>query len=188
MKGPYVGRRRPHRGESIVGVPRLERVLGLRFGALCLHGRVLPDSLEAPEAPAGQTGDGGAPLQRATRNRLRPRRRDGKLCPWKASRRPTGFGPLGLASPPPGSCSSAAPRRCLRYGSSSTRGVTPQLAVGVRHETLVDQSRPTPADGTVPGHPGRVFETTVFYPALGGAGTAPLTDAPPTESRKPPTL
>jgi dienelactone hydrolase len=63
-------------------------------------------------------------------------------------------------------------------GTTTTGTAIYRMAVGVRHETLVDSSRPTPANGSSPGHPGRTLETTVFYPAQGPAGAAPVADAP----------
>jgi predicted dienelactone hydrolase len=47
-----------------------------------------------------------------------------------------------------------------------------RFAVGYHVETLVDPTRSTPANGTVPGHPGRTLETFVFYPAAGPAPKA----------------
>lgn len=40
-------------------------------------------------------------------------------------------------------------------------------AIGLQTQSLVDTARPTPANGTVPGHPGRTLVTTVLYPAEG---------------------
>jgi predicted dienelactone hydrolase len=47
-----------------------------------------------------------------------------------------------------------------------------RFAVGYHVETLVDSSRSTPANGTVPAHAGRTLETFVFYPASGPAPRA----------------
>jgi len=64
--------------------------------------------------------------------------------------------------------------------SSSTAVIQPlQAAVGVKHETFVDPSRATPASGSVPGHPGRVLQTTIYYPAKGTARAAAVVDAQP---------
>ncbi len=72
-------------------------------------------------------------------------------------------------------CSSASP----------TGRAISLFGVGVRHETLVDQSRSTPANGSFPGHPSRVLETTVFYPAEEKAGTDPRTGATPDRASAP---
>jgi hypothetical protein len=63
---------------------------------------------------------------------------------------------------------------CSPTTSSPTgqTGQTAKLAVGVHVESLVDTTRATPADGSVSGHPGRLLQTTIFYPAQAGAGTA----------------
>ena len=51
--------------------------------------------------------------------------------------------------------------------------------------TFVDQSRPTPANGAVPGHPGRTLPTIVWYPAAGGSGAAPVANAAPARRQGP---
>jgi dienelactone hydrolase len=50
-------------------------------------------------------------------------------------------------------------------------------AIGIRTETLVDPSRSTPANGSVPGHPGRTLVTTVLYPTAGAPRSRPVPDA-----------
>jgi predicted dienelactone hydrolase len=57
--------------------------------------------------------------------------------------------------------------------SSSMPGA--RLGVGVRTETFVDQSRPTPPIGGE-GKPTRTLETRIYYPAAGVAGGQPQTD------------
>jgi dienelactone hydrolase len=53
------------------------------------------------------------------------------------------------------------------------------LAVGVRTDTYVDPSRPTPANGGAPGSPNRSMATTVWYPATGVASGAAAPGAAP---------
>jgi len=53
------------------------------------------------------------------------------------------------------------------------------LAVGTRTDAYVDITRPTPPNGGAPGAPTRTMATTVFYPATGPAGGAPVAGAPP---------
>ena len=53
------------------------------------------------------------------------------------------------------------------------------LAVGVRTDTYVDPSRPTPANGGAPGSPNRSMATTVWYPATGVPSGAAVPGAPP---------
>jgi pimeloyl-ACP methyl ester carboxylesterase len=53
------------------------------------------------------------------------------------------------------------------------------FAVGVTRRSWVDDSRPTPANGSEPAHPGRTLVTQVWYPAVGDASsTDAVTDAP----------
>jgi dienelactone hydrolase len=52
----------------------------------------------------------------------------------------------------------------------------PRFAVGMTTESLVDASRPTPANGTTAGQPDRTLATTVWYPATGPA--APVAPGP----------
>jgi len=58
-------------------------------------------------------------------------------------------------------------------------------AVGITTETLVDHTRTTPANGTVPGHPGRTLVTTVLYPARGAPTPRPVRGAPADRSGGP---
>jgi dienelactone hydrolase len=53
------------------------------------------------------------------------------------------------------------------------------LAVGVRNDTYVDPSRPTPANGGAPGAPNRSMLTTVWYPATGSPSAAAVPAAAP---------
>lgn len=50
--------------------------------------------------------------------------------------------------------------------------------IGITVENLVDPSRPTPANGTTPAHPGRTLVTTVLYPTASKA-SHPTTGATP---------
>jgi dipeptidyl aminopeptidase/acylaminoacyl peptidase len=63
-----------------------------------------------------------------------------------------------------------------------------RLAVGVRTETFVDESRPTSANGTYPGAPDRTLETTVWYPAKGTPGPAEQPGAPAANGHRFPLL
>lgn len=56
--------------------------------------------------------------------------------------------------------------------SGAASGAARSFAVGILTENLVDQTRPTPANGSVPAHPGRTLETTVLYPVAGTDRTA----------------
>ncbi len=58
-------------------------------------------------------------------------------------------------------------------------------AVGVVTETFVDHSRPTPAHGGLPAIPSRTLVTTVWYPARGTPGAAPVPGATPDHSGAP---
>ena len=58
-------------------------------------------------------------------------------------------------------------------------------AVGVVTETFVDHSRPTPAHGGLPAIPSRTLITTVWYPARGTPGAAPVPGATPDHSGAP---
>ena len=67
--------------------------------------------------------------------------------------------------------------------SATTEAAAPtSYAVGTHSVTLVDTSRPTPANGTFPGAPDRTLPTLIVYPAAGDPGAAPAADAPPAES------
>lgn len=67
----------------------------------------------------------------------------------------------------------------------------PSLAVGVRHavgvrtETYADASRPTSSVPGYAGAPDRTFPVTVWYPATGAPGGAPVADAAPDTARGP---
>ncbi|HSS11201.1 MAG TPA: hypothetical protein VLL25_15045 [Acidimicrobiales bacterium] len=52
-------------------------------------------------------------------------------------------------------------------GSSHASSAGRPFAVGHRVETFTDSSRSTPANASVPGHPGRILVTTIYYPASG---------------------
>ncbi len=58
-------------------------------------------------------------------------------------------------------------------------------AIGLRMETLIDRSRPTPANGTTPARSRRILVTTILYPAAGTPGSPPVTDATPDRSDGP---
>jgi hypothetical protein len=59
-------------------------------------------------------------------------------------------------------------------GTSPTGGTTPSTArytVGELHETYIDPTRSTPANGAVPAHRDRTLDTLIFYPkAVHGGG------------------
>jgi predicted dienelactone hydrolase len=59
------------------------------------------------------------------------------------------------------------------------------FAVGVKTLTFVDTSRPTDANGGVPGKPSRTLPTVVFYPARGAPGGPDLPDARPARGSGP---
>ncbi|HSS09209.1 MAG TPA: hypothetical protein VLL25_04955, partial [Acidimicrobiales bacterium] len=64
-------------------------------------------------------------------------------------------------------------------GGSKPSSAGRPFAVGHRVETFTDTSRSTPANRSVPGHPGRALVTTIYYPATGtpprpAAGPFPL--------------
>lgn len=52
------------------------------------------------------------------------------------------------------------------------------FAVGRMSETLVDSSRPTPANGDQPAIPERTIETSIYYPAEGTPGGVAVDGAP----------
>ena len=58
----------------------------------------------------------------------------------------------------------------------------PHFSVGIDTETLVDPSRPTPPNGSVPGHPGRSLVVSIFYPSIGPNLER---DAPPDQTAAP---
>ncbi|HEY6318666.1 MAG TPA: hypothetical protein VI462_12375 [Acidimicrobiia bacterium] len=59
------------------------------------------------------------------------------------------------------------------------------LAVGMRTDSYLDTSRPTPPNGGAPGAPSRTMLTTTWYPATGAAGGAPVSGAPPDVAQGP---
>jgi dienelactone hydrolase len=59
------------------------------------------------------------------------------------------------------------------------------LAVGVRTDTYVDPSRPTPANGGAPGALNRSMLTTVWYPTLGPPSGAAVPGAAPDTAHGP---
>jgi dienelactone hydrolase len=59
------------------------------------------------------------------------------------------------------------------------------LAVGVRNDTYIDPSRPTPANGGAPGAPNRSMLTTVWYPAMGPPSGAAVPGAAPDTAQGP---
>jgi dienelactone hydrolase len=62
----------------------------------------------------------------------------------------------------------------------------PRFAVGVRTETFVDSTRPTPPNGPFPGSPNRALETVIMYPARGTPDPlVELPNAPPLRHRFP---
>ena len=83
-------------------------------------------------------------------------------------------GALGLLL---GACSAGPPR--------SASPPAAQHAVGIHVETVVDASRPTPANGPAAAHPGRRLVVTVFYPSTGPPGHQPVTDATPDRGHAP---
>jgi predicted dienelactone hydrolase len=94
------------------------------------------------------------------------------------------FRPAGLIS----IVAAVALTGCAASSSPSASTLTipsPQAAVGAKHETFVDPSRATPASGSVPGHPGRVLQTTIYYPANGTPQAAPVLDAQPDRGAAP---
>ena len=74
-------------------------------------------------------------------------------------------------------CIPGPPVRHASAASSDAR--TTPFAVGVRTETFVDPSRPTPAHGAVAGSPTRTLTTTILYPTHGEPGPTDLPAAPP---------
>ncbi len=60
-----------------------------------------------------------------------------------------------------------------------------KYAVGMRTETFVDSSRPTDANGDVPGTPTRTLLTAIYYPAQGAPTEKPVENAPPDTKNSP---
>ncbi len=64
-------------------------------------------------------------------------------------------------------------------GHVSTDMALPAFAVGVTTRTFVDNSRPTPANGTAPAQPNRTLVTEIWYPTPGAVNATTATrDAP----------
>lgn len=59
------------------------------------------------------------------------------------------------------------------------------LAVGMRNDTYVDPSRPTPPNGGAAGAPNRSMLTTVYYPATGAPSGAAVAGAAPDVAQGP---
>lgn len=59
------------------------------------------------------------------------------------------------------------------------------LAVGRAEQTFVDDTRPTPANGSFAGAPNRTLHTTIYYPARGKAGDSVTPGAPPDRKHGP---
>jgi fermentation-respiration switch protein FrsA (DUF1100 family) len=68
---------------------------------------------------------------------------------------------------------------CSSGPDATTSGRPTPHAVGVLTLHLVDTTRPTPANGAAPGHPGRTLVTTVLYPAQGTPGGPAVSGAVP---------
>lgn len=70
-------------------------------------------------------------------------------------------------------------------GSSAALAQRGPFAVGVTTFTLVDESRPTDANGSYAGADSRTLVTEVWYPAQGSAAEPEIRDAPLDESEAP---
>jgi len=81
-------------------------------------------------------------------------------------------------------CALAVSAAGCRAGTPARTTTTtePNFSVGVDTETLVDPSRPTPPNGSVPGHQDRILMVSVFYPST---RSSPEQDAPPNQSAAP---
>jgi dienelactone hydrolase len=68
---------------------------------------------------------------------------------------------------------------CATGGGSGGSSASPpaHFAVGRFTTTVEEPGAATPANGTVPGHAGRTLVTTVWYPATGPVGGAPVRGA-----------
>jgi len=66
----------------------------------------------------------------------------------------------------------AAPAAATSSSGNGSPRVTAigTIAVGRGEQTFVDDTRPTPANGTFAGAPSRTLHTTIYYPARGKAG------------------
>jgi fermentation-respiration switch protein FrsA (DUF1100 family) len=89
-----------------------------------------------------------------------------------------------------GSTAAAHTRTHASSSTTTTRtrasGRNGPFAVGLRTETFVDASRPTPAHGNVAAAPTRTLETIIEYPATGTAlGADPVEGAKPLSGRFP---
>lgn len=86
----------------------------------------------------------------------------------------------------------AAGATTSRAGAPASRAAATQsrydadrtYAVGTRTLTLVDTSRPTPANRTAPALPSRTLVTALFYPAAGPADAPDAPDAKPATGGK----
>ncbi len=88
-----------------------------------------------------------------------------------------GSGAAHRASPPQATTTSTLPPTTTTTVPSALPVGT--LAVGTGTTTYVDATRPTPPNGGAPGAPTRSMPTTIWYPATGPAGAAPVAGAPP---------
>jgi dienelactone hydrolase len=70
-------------------------------------------------------------------------------------------------------------------GSVGAAVAVPPYAVGVRTETFVDSTRPTPANRSYPGSSSRTLPTVIWYPARGVAGAPAHPNAAPASGRFP---
>lgn len=86
---------------------------------------------------------------------------------------------LGLAAALCCLASSACSTATSSNGAAAATLPAPAYAVGNVTVPMVDTSRPTPADGQVPGHPGRDMKVEIFYPAAGVPGGAISEYGPP---------
>ncbi|GAC1529120.1 MAG: hypothetical protein NVS3B12_01970 [Acidimicrobiales bacterium] len=98
-----------------------------------------------------------------------------------------GFGPaVGMAATPDGGGywlvgadgGVAALGDAVSRGDSAPPLRPAPLPVGARTLDAGDASRPTPARGTVPGHPGRGLPSLVYYPATSPGGDTPARPGP----------
>jgi len=106
-----------------------------------------------------------------------PTRRS-KVCRRPVAARLAVAGRLVLAMTVVGALASA----CSSGRPATTSG---PHAIGLQTESLVDPSRPTPANGPDPAHAGRILLTTVLYPALGTTGDRPVPGAKPDKADGP---
>jgi len=64
------------------------------------------------------------------------------------------------------------------HGGSAPPARAAPMPVGGRMLDVYDGSRPTPARGSVPGHPGRALPTLIYYPAAASGGSTPAVHGP----------